>query len=67
MLISAKRMEARIMNLVPFFIIFYISLTSSGFFDPLYHNLFGIAFMTACAGLYITAYLMSERIVNINV
>ena len=66
-LISAKRMEARIMNLVPFFIIFYISLTSFGFFDPLYHNLFGIIFMTVCAGLYITAYLMSERIVNINV
>jgi tight adherence protein B len=66
-LISAKRMEARIMNLVPFFIIFYISLTSSGFFDPLYHNLFGIIFMTVCAGLYVTAYLMSERIVNINV
>jgi len=66
-LISAKRMEARIMNLVPFFIIFYISLTSSGFFDPLYHNLFGVIFMTVCAGLYVTAYLMSERIVNINV
>ncbi len=66
-LISAKRMEARIMNLVPFFIIFYISLTSSGFFDPLYHNLFGIIFMTVCAGLYFAAYIMSERIVNINV
>ncbi len=66
-LISAKRMEARIMNMVPFFIIFYIGLTSTGFFDPLYHNLFGIIFMTVCAGLYVTAYLMSERIVNIDV
>ena len=66
-LISAKRMEARIMNLVPFFIIFYISITSSGFFDPLYHNLFGIIFMTVCAGLYVFSYLMSERIVNIDV
>ena len=66
-LISAKRMEARIMNMVPFFIIFYISLTSYGFFDPLYHNLFGIIFMTVCALLYAAAYLMSERIVNIDV
>ncbi len=66
-LISAKRMEARIMNLVPFFIIFYISITSSGFFDPLYHNFFGIIFMTLCAGVYTAAYLMSERIVNIDV
>ena len=66
-LISAKRMEARIMNCVPFFIIFYISLTSSGFFEPLYHNLFGIVLMTVCMGFYAFAYFMSERIVNINV
>ncbi len=66
-LISAKKMEAGIMNLVPFFIIFYISITSRGFFDPLYHNLFGTIFMTVCAGLYVTAFLLSERIVNIDV
>ena len=66
-LISAKRMEARIMNMVPFFIIFYISITSPGFFEPLYHNLFGIILMTICSAFYIGAYFMSERIVNINV
>ena len=66
-LISAKRMEAGIMNLVPFFIILYISITSKGFFEPLYHNLFGVVLMTVCMGLYIGAYLMSERIVNIDV
>ena len=66
-LISAKRMEARIMNMVPFFIIFYIGLTSPGFFDPLYHNLFGIILMSVCMGTYIFAYLLSERIVNIDV
>ena len=61
----AKRMEARIMNLVPFFIIFYINLTSRGFFDPLYHNIFGIALMTICMTVYIAAYLLSEKIINI--
>ena len=66
-LISAKRMEARIMNLVPFFIIFYISLTSPGFFSPLYHNLFGIILMTVCMGVYMFAFFLSERIVNIDV
>ncbi len=66
-LISAKRMEARIMNLVPFFIIFYISLTSGGFFSPLYHNLFGVVLMTICMVFYMGAYLLSERIVNIDV
>lgn len=66
-LISAKRMESRIMNLVPFFIIFYLSLTSSGFFGPLYHNLFGIILMTVCMGFYVGAYFLSERIINIDV
>ena len=66
-LISAKRMESRIMNLVPFFIIFYITLTSPGFFSPLYHNLFGIILMTVCMVFYAAAYLLSERIVNIDV
>ncbi len=66
-LISAKRMEARIMNLVPFFIIFYITLTSPGFFEPLYHNLFGIILMTVCMGVYMFAFFLSERIVNIDV
>ncbi len=66
-LISAKRMEAGIMNMVPFFIIFYISITSSGFFEPLYHNMFGIITMTICMGIYMAAFLLSERIVNIDV
>lgn len=64
-LISAKRMEARIMNLVPFFIILYVSLTSRDFFTPLYHNLFGIVAMSVCMVIYVAAYLMSENIVNI--
>ena len=66
-LISAKRMEARIMNFVPFFIIFYIELTSRGFFEPLYHNIFGIVLMTICMVVYVAAYLLSEKIVNISV
>lgn len=66
-LISAKKMEARIMNLVPFFIIFYIDLTSPGFFTPLYHNIFGMILMSLCMGFYIFAYFLSERIVNIHV
>lgn len=66
-LISAKRTEARIMNMVPFFIILYISVTSPGFFEPLYHNLLGIVVMTVCVVFYTGAYLLSERIVNIDV
>lgn len=66
-LISARRMEARIMNCVPFFIILYISLTSRDFFDPLYHNVYGVIVMTVCMAVYVAAYLLSEKIVNIKV
>ena len=66
-LISAKRLEARIMNFVPFFIIFYISITSPGFFAPLYHNIPGVILMTICMFVYFAAYLLSEKIVNITI
>lgn len=66
-LVSAKRLEARIMNCVPFFIISYISVTSPGFFDSLYHNVFGIVLMAICMVIYIISYVLSERIINISV
>lgn len=66
-MISARKMEQKIMNMVPFLIIFYVSSTSGGFFDVLYHNLIGIIIMTVCLGFYIAAYLLSERIVDIEV
>ncbi len=66
-LVSAKRLEARIMYVVPFFIIFYISITSPGFFDVLYHNAFGVILMSVCLVIYIIAFILSERIVDIDV
>ena len=66
-LVSARRFEARIMNAVPFFMILYISLTSPGFFDALYHNLFGIILMSVCMVIYCVSYVMSEKIINITI
>lgn len=65
-LISAKRMEQQIMNLVPFAIIIYISFTSPGFFDVLYHNLSGVCIMTVCLLVYFAAYRLSSKIVDIS-
>lgn len=67
LMIGARKMEQKIMNMVPFLIIFYIGTTSRGFFDVLYHNLIGAAVMTVCLLFYGTAYLLSERIVEIEV
>lgn len=67
LMISAKKMEQKIMNMVPFLIIFYVSSTSKGFFDVLYHNVIGVVIMTVCLGFYAAAYLLSKRIVDIEV
>lgn len=67
LMISSKKMEQKIMNMVPFLIIFYIGATSKGFFDVLYHNVAGVAVMTVCLLFYGAAYLFSKRIVEIEV
>lgn len=67
LMISSKKMEQRIMNIVPFLIIFYVGSTSRGFFDVLYHNVIGVAVMTVCLGFYLAAYMLSRRIVDIEV
>lgn len=64
-LIHAKRMESRMMCVIPFLILFYIDLTSSGYFDPLYHNLAGICIMTGCLALYCFAVYWMEKIMRI--
>lgn len=66
-LLSSRKMEQKIMNAVPFLIIFYISLTSRGFFDVLYHNPMGILIMTICLAVYLAAFIISRKIVEIEV
>lgn len=67
LMIGARKMEQKIMNMVPFLIIFYIGTTSRGFFDVLYHNPVGVAVMTVCLFFYGAACLVSRRIVEIEV
>ena len=65
--ISARKLEQKIMNVVPFGILLYISATSKGFFDVLYHNPAGVLVMTVCLAVYMAAVLLSRKIVNIEV
>lgn len=64
-MLSSRRLEQRIMDLTPFMIIFYIGITSPGFFDVLYHNFEGIAFMTLCLAAYLAALVLSEKILAV--
>ena len=61
---AEKRMEQRIMNIMPFAIPAYLEISSKGYFDTLYHNPRGIVIMTGCLALYLTAYCLSERIIQ---
>lgn len=66
-LISEKRLELRIMEAVPFFILIYLELTSVGYFDVLYEGIRGRLFMTVCLAVYVCAVLLGHRITEISV
>lgn len=66
-LLSARRLEQKIMNVMPFFIMLYISVTSPGYFKGLYHSIQGILVMSICLGIYLGAYALSVQIISIEV
>ena len=65
--VSEKRLEQQIMRYIPFFIIFYISLTTKGYFESLYHNLAGWILMTGSLAVYVVACRLTDKILNIDV
>ena len=64
-LIHGKKTESRMMCIIPFFILFYMDITSKGYFDVMYHNLIGVSIMTLCMVAYVFAFLVAERITEI--
>lgn len=66
-MVTAKRTEQRIMDLVPFGILFYVGITSPEFLKPLYGNIMGVSVMTVCLLGYLGAFLLAERILDIRV
>lgn len=61
-LLSARKLEQRVMNAMPFMIVWYVEISNPGYFDMLYGNLTGAALMTICLGVYLAAYVLSEKI-----
>ncbi len=66
-IISAKKLEQSIMNMVPVGIVLYMRLTSGGMFDKLYGNAVGIIVMTVCLLIYFAAKMLADQIVDIQV
>ncbi|MGN0329348.1 MAG: type II secretion system F family protein [Lachnospira sp.] len=66
-IISGKRMEQRVMSMVPFFVILYLKFTSPEFISCLYGNVAGVIIMTVCLGIYIVSVCIARRVVQIDV
>lgn len=66
-IISGKKYEQRIMSLVPVGVMAYMSITSEGFFDVLYHNMLGIIIMSICLLVYVAAVCLGEYLTKIEV
>lgn len=66
-MMTGKRLEAKIMSLIPAGIIVYLWLFSPGYLDSLYGNFKGVVYMSAMLVLYVVSYLLSVRIMEIQV
>ncbi len=64
-IISGKKMEGKIMSLIPFLMIIYVQLGSPGYFDSFYHNLPGVLIMSVCLILYLLAIGTMEKILEV--
>lgn len=66
-MMSAKRMEQKVMTAMPVGILAYMRLTSDGYMEPLYHNILG--FLIATVGLILTAVSIfwAEKIISIDI
>ena len=66
-ILSSRKYEQRIMEVIPFGIIAYLGVTSPGFLDILYHNVTGAAVMTVCLCIYLAGFVFAEKIMRIEV
>lgn len=66
-LTASKQFEQKIMNLIPFFIVFYVEGSSPGFFSQMYETGLGRLLMTVCLVVYLAAYALAGRILAIEV
>ena len=66
-LITAKKLEEKIMMVMPYGILLYLRVSNGGFLDVLYHNAFGIVLMTVfLLGVYL-ANVWASKIMDIPV
>lgn len=65
--LAAKQMELRIMTAIPFAMIVYLRFSFPEFLSVLYGNAAGVIIMSVCLTIYLGAYEMGKRMVEIEV
>ena len=65
--IASRKMEQKVMNAIPVFLLAYLKLTDPDYMEILYGNLFGVCFMTLCLAAYGTAIWLSQKLMDIQV
>ena len=65
--LAGKKLEGKIMNVMPLFILAYLNVTSKDFLQVLYGNPLGVMVMTAALGVYAMALKLSEKILDIQI
>ena len=64
---ASRQFEQKIMNMIPFFIVFYIESASPGFFGQMYGSSLGRVLMSGCLAVYLISYILAKRILEIEV
>jgi len=66
-LISQKKLEAKILSIAPFAIVALISFSSKDYMEPLYQFGIGTVVMTISLIILVISYLLTKWIMNIKV
>lgn len=64
---AEKKLEQKLMNLMPFAIILYIDFSFPGFFKNMYETSAGAVIMTCCLIVYAAACLLAGKILQIEI
>lgn len=66
-LTASRQFEQKIMNMIPFFIVFYVEGSSPGFFQQMYGTGLGRMLMSGCLVVYVISFVMAQKILAIEV
>lgn len=64
---ASVRFEQKVMNVIPFFMILYIDMTSPGFFQVMYETTMGRMIMTGCLAIYLMSLYLSRKLLDIKI